>query len=58
MKNSDMVIGRQSASGAAGWRDDFLGHTFPGGSGLGPHVNIWTEGLDAELPHLFYPGAR
>ena len=38
------------------WRDDFFGHCFPDGRELGPHVNIWIEGIDESLPHLFYPG--
>jgi hypothetical protein len=43
MKDSDMVIGRQSADGKVGWRNDFLGHDF-GDSSPGPHVNIWDRG--------------
>jgi len=57
MENSDQVIGRSSADGLTGWRDDFLGHTFRDGMQLGPHVNVWASGIDSSLPHLFYPGA-
>lgn len=57
MENSDQVIGRSSADGLTGWRDDFLSHTFRDGMQLGPHVNVWASGIDSSLPHLFYPGA-
>ncbi len=49
-KNSNRVIGRQSADGSAGWRDDFLGHH--SGFEAGPHVNVWGPG-GAQF-HLFY----
>jgi Pretoxin HINT domain len=48
-KNSNKVIGRESADGLVGWRDDFLGHPR---FGAGPHVNVWGPG-GAEF-HLFY----
>jgi RHS repeat-associated protein len=53
MKDSTQVIGRQNVSGTAGWRDDFLGHTFPDGASMGPHVNVWGPGIDSGV-HLFY----
>jgi hypothetical protein len=39
-RNSNRVIGRQSADGMVGWRDDFLGHPR---FGAGPHVNVWGQ---------------
>jgi hypothetical protein len=48
-KSSKRVIGRQSADGTVGWRDDFLGHSR---LGAGSHVNVWGPGgLNF---HLFY----
>lgn len=48
LKDSNKVIGRQSADGLSGWRDDFLGHPqFQ----MGPHVNVWTNGSGF---HFFY----
>jgi hypothetical protein len=46
---SNRVIGRRSADGTVGWRDDFLGHPR---FGAGPHVNGWGPG-GVEF-HLFY----
>jgi hypothetical protein len=51
-KNSTGRIGVERSDGAAGWRDDVLGHDF-GDSVVGPHVNVWRGGQDL---HLFYPG--
>ena len=48
LKNSNRIIGRQSSDGAAGWRDDFLGHPQ---FGMGPHVNAWGNGAEY---HFFY----
>jgi hypothetical protein len=53
MRDSDRVIGRESADGAVGWRDDFLGHKFGDGVEMGPHVNVWAPHLPDGL-HLFY----
>ncbi|MDQ1698161.1 MAG: hypothetical protein QOG34_24, partial [Frankiaceae bacterium] len=52
MRASDRVIGRSTARGNIGWRDDFLGHTFSDDI-LGPHVNVWENDWGT---HLFYPG--
>ena len=48
LRDSNKVIGRQSADGLAGWRDDFLGHPR---YDMGPHVNVWT---DSSNFHFFY----
>jgi hypothetical protein len=53
MKESNMVIGRSSFDGAAGWRDDFLGHVFSDGASIGRHVNVWGPGIPDGI-HLFY----
>jgi hypothetical protein len=49
LENSNQVIGRISADGLTGWRDDFLGHA---NLGMGPHVNTWVDGI---MFHLWYP---
>ncbi|RJQ70247.1 RHS repeat protein [Pseudonocardiaceae bacterium YIM PH 21723] len=53
---SNRVIGREQLDEAgmsvAGWRDDVLGHQF-GDHTIGPHVNIWGDGLNHKV-HLFY----
>ncbi|KAB0573872.1 RHS repeat-associated core domain-containing protein, partial [Ideonella dechloratans] len=48
LKDSNRVIGRRSADGSTGWRDDFLGHPQ---FDMGPHVNVWNG--DQSL-HFFY----
>jgi hypothetical protein len=48
MSASNRVIGRQSADGSIGWRDDFLGHPR---FGAGPHVNVWVDRIEF---HLWY----
>jgi hypothetical protein len=53
MRNSNRKIGRESADGTSGYRDDFLGHEFPDGKTMGPHVNVWAPHLPDGL-HLFY----
>jgi len=47
-RNSNGVIGRQSADGRVLWRDDVLGHPQ---FGMGPHVNVEVDGIGL---HLFY----
>jgi len=47
-KNSAGVIGKQSADGTVGWRDDVLGHS---AYGMGSHVNVWGLGVSA---HFWY----
>ena len=53
MRSSKTKIGRESADGTRGYRDDFLGHQFPGGVSMGPHVNVWAPHLRDGI-HLFY----
>jgi hypothetical protein len=47
-KDSDMVIGRESADRCVLWRDDVLGHPR---FDMGPHVNVEVDGINL---HLFY----
>jgi hypothetical protein len=49
MQRSQRVIGRVSADGSVGWRNDFLGHPE---FGMGPHFNVWGPG--GFNFHLFY----
>lgn len=51
MKDSLKRIGVRSADGKSLWRDDFLGHTFPDGTRLPPHVNVEIPGGKS---HFFY----
>jgi hypothetical protein len=52
-KNSRRVIGRQSADGLVGWRDDFLGHIGRRGKwSAPPHINVWGPG--GVNIHLYY----
>ncbi|RZQ62865.1 type IV secretion protein Rhs [Amycolatopsis suaedae] len=56
----DGVIGRQSADGSVGWRDDRMGHTFNQDGRtevVGPHVNVWGPGVNHRI-HFFYPGSN
>jgi hypothetical protein len=48
LRNSKRVLGKESADGSAGWRDDFLGHSR---FDAPPHVNAWADGFEF---HLFY----
>jgi len=45
-RNSQRVIGRESADGTVYWRDDSLGHPQ---FGMGPHVNVGVDGIDFHL---------
>jgi RHS repeat-associated protein len=49
-RNSNRIMGRKSADGTAGWRDDFQGHH--GAFEADRHVNVWGKG-GVEY-HLFY----
>jgi hypothetical protein len=49
-ENSTRVIGRQNASGTAGWRDDVLGHQFKDRYAP-PHVNAWADSFEF---HFWY----
>jgi RHS repeat-associated protein len=54
LSTSNTIMGKQSSrnfptgGSAAGWRDDFLGHSR---FGAGPHVNAWAGG---QMYHLNY----